>query len=119
VAIVAGLVLGVLFVWRQRTLADPLIDLRLFRAPAFSVSVGANLFGVFGAFGCYLLIGQYFQLVLGMTPLEAGLWTAPSGITFIVGALLAPVLLRHFSPRQVMAGGAALAAFGFAVLTLV
>ena len=118
-AIMTGLVLGVLFVRRQRTLDDPLIDLRLFRAPAFSVSVGANLFGVFGAFGCYLLIGQYFQLVLGMTPLEAGLWTAPSGVTFIVGALLAPVLLRYFSPRQVMAGGAAVAALGFAVLTRV
>ncbi|MGE0096408.1 MAG: MFS transporter, partial [Alphaproteobacteria bacterium] len=118
-AIVAGLALGALFVRRQHKLADPLIDLRLFRTPAFSVSVGANLFGVFGAFGCYLLIGQYFQLVLGMTPLEAGLWTAPSGVTFIVGALLAPVLLRRFSPRQVMAGGAALAALGFAVLTLI
>ena len=117
-AIVVGVALGIVFVRRQRKLDDPLIDLRLFRAPAFSVSVGANLFGVFGAFGCYLLIGQYFQLVLGMTPLEAGLWTAPSGITFIVGALLAPVLLRRFSPRQVMAGAAAVAAFGFAVLTL-
>jgi len=118
-AIVGGLALGALFVRRQHKLADPLIDLRLFRTPAFSVSVGANLFGVFGAFGCYLLIGQYFQLVLGMTPLEAGLWTAPSGVIFIVGALLAPVLLRRFSPRQVMAGGAALAALGFAVLTLI
>ena len=118
VAIVAGIALGVWFVRRQSTLADPLIDLRLFRVPAFSVSVGANLFGVFGAFGLYLLIGQYFQLVLGMTPLEAGLWTAPSGVTFIVGALMAPVLLRRFSPRQVMAGGAVLAAIGFAVLTL-
>ncbi|MHB1216779.1 MAG: MFS transporter [Alphaproteobacteria bacterium] len=118
-AIAAGVVLGVLFVRRQRMLADPLIDLRLFHAPAFSVSVGANLFGVFGVFGCYLLIGQYFQLVLGMTPLQAGLWTAPSGITFIVGSLLAPLLLRRLTPGQVMAGGAALAALGFAVLTLV
>lgn len=99
-AILGGLALGFLFIRRQHALDHPLIDLRLFRVPAFSVSVGANLFGVFGAFGCYLLIGQYFQLVLGMTPLEAGLWTAPSGVTFIAGALLCFAAVFHAGPSH-------------------
>ncbi|HYI46640.1 MAG TPA: MFS transporter, partial [Actinomycetota bacterium] len=37
-----GLALGVAFVRRQRTLADPLLELKLFRIPKFSVSVISN-----------------------------------------------------------------------------
>ena len=39
-SIAGGLVVGAIFVWRQRRLADPLIDLSLFRSPAFSASLG-------------------------------------------------------------------------------
>src|SRR5688572_6892623 len=63
-AIAFGLVLGVLFVRRQLTLASPLIDVRLFRIRAFSASLGAYLLGIFIAVGFFLFIGQYLQLVL-------------------------------------------------------
>lgn len=117
--IVAGLAIGALFVRRQLRLDDPLIDLRLFRSPAFSASLAVNVLGFFVAFGAFLLIAQYLQLVLGMGPLEAGLWTAPSGVGFIVGSQLAPVIVRRIRPAYVMAGGLVLAAIGFAVLTQV
>ena len=81
----AGLALGVAFVRRQRTLADPLIDLRLFRVPAFSASLATNTLGFFVTFGIFFFIAQYLQLVLGLSPLEAGLWTVPSAAAFIVG----------------------------------
>src|SRR5687767_2922774 len=42
VGIVAGAILGTVFVRRQRRLADPLIDVRLFTVRAFSTSVGIN-----------------------------------------------------------------------------
>jgi MFS transporter, DHA2 family, multidrug resistance protein len=45
VSIVAGLVVGAAFVRRQHRLADPLIDLRLFRLPAFNAALAANTFG--------------------------------------------------------------------------
>jgi hypothetical protein len=38
-SVVAGLVIGVAFIQRQRTLDDPLIDLRLFRVTAFTASL--------------------------------------------------------------------------------
>src|SRR5882757_4085273 len=75
--IAAGIAIGVAFVRRQRKLADPLIDLRLFGAPGFGVSLATYAIGTFVAFGIFLFIGQYLQLVLGMGPLEAGLWTIP------------------------------------------
>ena len=50
-AVVAGVAIGALFVRRQRSLADPLIDLGLFRDPAFSASLAAYTLGTFVAFG--------------------------------------------------------------------
>src|SRR3989475_9959349 len=71
-SILAGLAAGAMFVRRQRRLADPLIDLRLFRAPAFSVSLATYTLGAFVAFGSFLFIPQYLQRVLGLSPLQAG-----------------------------------------------
>ena len=117
VALGAGTALAVLFVRRQRRLADPLIDLSLFRSAAFSMSLAVNVFGFFVAFGSFLLIAQYLQLVLGLSPLAAGLWTAPSSLGFIGGSMLAPVLAARIRPALVMAGGLAIAALGFAAVT--
>ncbi len=116
-AMVLGGAIGVAFVRRQKTLAHPLIDLSLFRSTAFSASLAINIVGFFVAFGTFLFIAQYLQLVLGMSPLHAGLWTAPSGLGFIAGSLLAPVLARRMRPTLVVACGFAVAAVGFILLT--
>ena len=42
IAVAAGAALGIVFVRRQRALVDPLIDLRLFRRPAFSAAVALS-----------------------------------------------------------------------------
>src|SRR6266699_3090574 len=53
-----GLLAGPAFVWRQLRAAEPLIDLRLFRAPAFSVSLTAYLLATFALFGAFVFISQ-------------------------------------------------------------
>jgi DHA2 family multidrug resistance protein-like MFS transporter len=116
-AIAAGLAIGAAFVHRQHHLAHPLIDLGLFKVRPFTVCLVLYLLGAFAAFGLFLAISQYLQLVLGLGPLEAGLWTAPSGAAFIVGSLVAPVLLRWMHKVDVMAFGLALAAVGAFILS--
>ncbi len=98
-------------------LNDPLIDVGLLRRPAFAAALGINILTIFIAFGSFLFVAQYLQLVAGMGPLEAGLWTAPSGLVFVVGSMLTPVLSRRFRPSTVIAAGLGLAALGFGVLT--
>jgi DHA2 family multidrug resistance protein-like MFS transporter len=115
----AGLVMGVAFVRRQRRLDDPLVDLGLFRVPGFSVSITAYLLVTFVTFGSFYFIAQYLQLVLGMGPLRAGLWTMPFAIAFIVGSTVTPMIARRFRPADVMAVGLLLAALGFAILAQV
>ena len=119
VSIVAGLATGAAFVRRQRRLAHPLIDLALFRIPAFRASLITYLLATFAVFGCYVFIAQFLQLVLGLSPLDAGLWTLPFTGAFIVGSLLTPVIVRRFRPASVIATGLAVSAVGFAVLTRV
>jgi DHA2 family multidrug resistance protein-like MFS transporter len=116
-AIFIGTGLAALFVRRQARLAHPLIDLRLFRAPAFSVSLAVYMLGTFVAFGIFVFMTQYLLLVLEMTPLEAGLWTVPFALGFIAGSMVAPRLVRALRAADVMAGGLALAAFGFLLIT--
>lgn len=119
VSIVAGTTLAVLFVHRQRRLVEPHLDLRLFRAPAFSAALAIYTLGTFVAFGIYIFVVQYLQLVLGMGPLEAGLWTVPFALGFVAGSMLAPRLVRRLRPADVMAGGLALAALGYVLVTQV
>jgi MFS transporter, DHA2 family, multidrug resistance protein len=117
--IVAGLSVGVMYVRRQQTLADPQIDLRLFRLPTFSASLATYLFGGLIMFGSFVFIAQYLQLVLGLSPLEAGLWTMPFAGTFVVGSMVTPLLARSARPAYLMTAGLLIAAIGFAMLSRV
>jgi DHA2 family multidrug resistance protein-like MFS transporter len=119
VSIALGLAVGVAFVRRQKRLAAPLIDLRLFHIPAFSAALAAYTIATFVAFGVYVFIAQYLQLVLGLSPLHAGLWTMPFGAAFIVGSMVTPAIVRRARPAFVMAGGLAVSAVGFGMLTWV
>jgi hypothetical protein len=118
-SILVGLVLGAVFVRRQSRLAEPLIELRLFRAPAFSASLATFALSIFVIAGIFLFIAQYLQLVFGLSPLVAGLWTVPSSSGLIAGSMLAPLVVRRVRPAFVMAGGLALSAVGFGMLTQV
>jgi len=118
-AMVAGLTLGVIFVRRQRVLGEPLIDLQLFRVPAFSVSLATNTLGFFVVLGVFFFTDQYLQFVLGLSPLWAGLWDVPPFAGFILGSLLVPLLVRSTRLVSVVAAGLALASIGFAILTQV
>jgi len=116
-AIGAGLLIGAYFVQRQSELADPLIDVGLFRMPGFSAALATNIVALFVVFGAFLFIAQYLQLVLGMGPLEAGIWMAPSGLAFALGSVTAPFLVRQFEPYVVISVGVVISAVGFLLLT--
>jgi DHA2 family multidrug resistance protein-like MFS transporter len=112
-----GLAVGAAFVDRQRRLAAPMIDLGLFRRPAFSLALGANTLAFAVVFGIEVFVAQYFQLVLGYSPLEAGLWSVPGAAAFVVGSQLTPPLAARVRPPVAMLGGIVVAIVGVALLT--
>ncbi|HSJ28734.1 MAG TPA: MFS transporter [Acidimicrobiia bacterium] len=118
-AMLAGVTVGVLFVRRQRALSDPLIDLRLFRIRTFNVALATNMLAIFVAIGYFLFVAQYLQLVVGLSPLRAGLWSLPSAAGFIVGSTVAPRFIHRIRPGIVIATCMTLGAFGLVILTRV
>ena len=114
--VMAGLAVGGVFVDRQRRLADPMIDLALFRRRAFSLALGANTLAFAVVFGISVFVAQYLQLVLGYSPLEAGLWSLPGAAAFVVGSQLTPPLAARVRPPVVMLVGILVAVVGIALL---
>jgi DHA2 family multidrug resistance protein-like MFS transporter len=117
-SLAAGVALLWSFVRRQRTLAEPLLDLRLFSNRVFTVAVSTNLLTVFALLGVMFYLPQYLILVLGMSPLVAGLWMLPLAGATVVGSLAAPALARLLQLRWIIGGGMTLAAAGLAVGTM-
>ena len=114
--LLVGLALGYLFVHRQRRLADPLIDVDLFRSRVFSVAVATNLMVVFSMVGSLFFLTQYLQLVLDVSPMRAGLVLVPGLVVSIVAGLVAARVARHLSLATVIGVSLTVTAGGFATL---
>ena len=117
-AVVVAGVLGGLFVRRQRRHPQPLLDLSMFRDGRVSAALTVNALSFFVLYGTQLAIAQYLQLVLGMSPLRAGLWALPSVLAYLLASLLGPRLARRFPAGRVIAAGLAVMAAGFAVVAV-
>ena len=116
---VGGLMIGTLFVRRQRQLADPMFDLKLFSNRTFTVSVLSLLLVILSFSGIWLMIFQYLQGVIGMSPLHAGLLILPSAIVQIVGAMLVPNLAQRIRPAILISSGLLITAAGMLLMTQV
>lgn len=118
-AVLVGAAMAVLFVRRQRRLADPLIDLALFADPSFRTAAATLTLGIFVLWGSNYAIAQYLQLVEGLSPLHAGMWTAPSAAGVVVGSLLAPRIARRVPAAAVIGVGLVVSTLGYLVLATV
>lgn len=114
-----GLAAGWVFLRRQQRLATPLIDISLFRIPAFTGAVLANGLAIFALAGLLFFFSQYLQLVRGLSPLIAGLVELPATIMSVLVALVAVAIVKRLGAGRSIAtgltlGGGGLALVGFA-----
>jgi MFS transporter, DHA2 family, multidrug resistance protein len=113
-----GIVLGVVFMRRQKSLAVPLVDPRLFVSSRFNVALLANLAGVFVMFAIFMFQTQFFQQVLKLSPLAAGLWSAGPSFVFAVMSMQAYRVTNRFGPEKTVIGGLAIFAVAAAAMAL-
>jgi DHA2 family multidrug resistance protein-like MFS transporter len=111
-----GLAFGVLFVRRQNRLEQPLLDLRLFRERSFSAALALLVLVMAAMSGVEYLLPQFFQMVVGLPPLTAGLWLLPGAAGLLIGSQLTPVLGRSLRPASIVALGTAVATAGFVLV---
>lgn len=116
---VAGAGALALFVRRELRLKAPLIDVRLFCSRAFSGVIVANLLAMLGLSGVVFFLSQFFQLVDGYSPMQAGLAELPAAVGAAAFGVLAGVAVRYWSSRAVLTSGLALVGAAMASLTLI
>lgn len=115
----AGVVAGLVLVHRQRTIANPLIDPRLFGSRTFRTALLVLTVGIFTVTTVNFLVPQFLQSVVGLAPLRAGLMTAPIALAAVVGSLSAPALAARTSAAVVISAGAAVSLAGYLTLSQV
>jgi EmrB/QacA subfamily drug resistance transporter len=81
-----GLAIGVLFVWIESRVPEPIVRLDLFRIPSFTISVAAMFLAAFGFFGAVIFLPRYFQVVAGASATESGYNLLPILAALIISA---------------------------------
>ncbi|WP_433333689.1 MFS transporter [Spirillospora sp. CA-294931] len=104
------------FVVRCLRRPDPILEVRLFRRPAFSAGVLAAITTSIALASTMLLMTQWMQLVQGYSPLETGLRVLPEAIGAAVVSPFAPALASRIGARTVLAGGVAVSGIGCLVV---
>ncbi|BEK88616.1 MFS transporter [Nocardia seriolae] len=81
---IIGALLLTAFIRRQRHLAEPLLDLSLFRRGLFSVAIGSSTVGMLALAGMSYLTSVYLQSVTGRDALAAALLGIPMAVVVFV-----------------------------------
>lgn len=119
IAVAASAGLGAAFVRRQRRQETPALDPALVGRADVAAPLAVNGLAFFVLYGTQYLTAQYVQLVLGLSPLAAGLWGLPGTVAYLIGSAVGPVATRRVPPVTVVIAGLVISATGFALLMLV
>jgi MFS transporter, DHA2 family, multidrug resistance protein len=107
-----------LFIRRQKRIATPMLDVQLFRYAPFTSSITANFLSIVGLIGFIFFMSQHLQLVLGLSPLQAGLVTLPGALLSMVGGIAVVRFTRWFAPPTLIIAGLVLVSAGFVMILI-
>ncbi|MDT3424804.1 DHA2 family lincomycin resistance protein-like MFS transporter [Paenibacillus forsythiae] len=110
IAIIVGLVSLVLFVWRQLTMKQPLMNLRVFKYPMFVVGLLMIFICMMVILSSMLILPLYLQNGQGFSAFKAGLMLLPGGL---INGLMSPLMGRlfdKFGPKWLVIPGLAIVA---------
>jgi MFS family permease len=96
-----------------------MLPLRFFRSRAFSAANVVSMLMTFGMFGSIFLLAQFFQIVQGYSPFEAGLRTLPWTFMPVIVAPIAGLLSVRTGTRPLLVLGMALQALALGWLALI
>ncbi|AEF41370.1 Drug resistance transporter, EmrB/QacA subfamily [Hoyosella subflava DQS3-9A1] len=114
-SLVLGTVCAIAFLRHELRSSEPLLDLALFRNPAFRSPIVVGAILSFGLISVFLFISIYYQSVRGLSAIETGLLYLPTTVMIVVLAPFTGTLLKHVAPRTVVSAGLLIAAAGLAM----
>ena len=112
----AAVVLGG-FLWWERRITDPMLDLDFFRRARFSAGCAGITISYFALFGSMFLVTQLFQFVLGYSALRAGVAMMPIALTIAVVAPLSARIVERIGTNRVVTAGMVSIALGLLALS--
>jgi fucose permease len=115
-ALAVAILVGFAF-WELHT-REPMLDLRFFRNPQFAAATSTITLVFFVMFGMIFTMTQYLQLVLGYSPLEAGVRMLPWAVVYMISARRSARFVERFGQRLVVSWGLTVVAAGLALLAL-
>ncbi len=110
--IVAAVVLLALFVVVELRTANPLLPMRILAHRTRGGAYLASLLTGVGFIGAMLFLTYYLQIVLGFSPIKAGLGSLPLTVGVLISAGVATALMPKFGAKPLMAVGSVVAALG-------
>jgi EmrB/QacA subfamily drug resistance transporter len=102
--VVAVVVLSAFLIWEAST-ETPMLDLSFFKNPRFTAANSSITLVFFAMFGALFLLSQYWQLVHGFSPFQAGALLVPYAAGMMVGAPLAARFAERFGTKLVVTFG--------------
>ena len=112
-----GIALLVAFAWWEKTTDHPMLDVSFFSKPRFSAAAGAITLVFFAMFGSLFLLTQYFQFVLGYSPLQTGVRMLPFAAAMMVTAPLSARIADRVGTKITVAVGLGLVTIGLLSMT--
>ena len=117
-AFVIAVVFLTAFVLWESHVDEPMLDMKYFRHPAFSTATGGMILVFLSMFGVMFLITQYFQLILGFSPLGSALRFLPIAPVMLFVAPMTPKIAARIGVNRTVAIGMSLVSIGFLSFTL-
>ena len=105
-------------VWERRV-AHPMLDVTLFKNPAFSAASLSVVLGYFAISGLAFSLPQYLQYVSGYTPLQAALRTLPFAVAALVGNVIGEPVIAWIGTRWTIVAGLLITAASFLLFATV
>jgi EmrB/QacA subfamily drug resistance transporter len=106
--IVAGLLIGVVFLWIESRAAEPIVPLGLFRDRTYSATQVATFLASFGFFGAIVFLPRWFQVVNGSSATESGYQILP----LLAGLIISSIVSGAIVSRTGRSKGLVLVALG-------
>jgi len=102
----------------EQRVAEPMLDLKFFRAPRFAMGCFGISITFFAMFAMFFVLTQYLQYVKGYSPFAAGIRGLPSAVTMVIVSPRAPRLVARIGLARAVPLGMLLVATGLTLLSL-
>jgi EmrB/QacA subfamily drug resistance transporter len=101
------------FVSWERRVAQPMLDVRLFRNLRFTAASGSVTVAFFALFGFIFMVTQYFQFLKGYSPFGTGVRLLPVATSVAVASIVGTKLAVRIGNKSIVATGLASIAVAF------